>query len=283
MSRLSTAQLMALAESMPERERSIVETTSSLRLVAGGQLARLHFPEIGNAASRARAARRVLASLSDQQVLFRLERRIGGVRAGSAGHVFGLGPVGKRLIAYWQGEGLGRVRTPHEPGLVFVRHSLAVAEQYVTLREAERSGGPELVGFESEPGCWREFAGGYGDPVTLKPDAFVRLGVGDWEERSYLEVDCGTEGRGALLAKCRRYVAYFQAGVEQAEHGVFPRVVWITTNQARVRLLVEVCASLPAEHWQLFSVGTSKQLVELVSGRAGFIDNACSQTTQSGV
>jgi hypothetical protein len=144
-----------------------------------------------------------------------------------------------------------------------------VAEQYVTLIEAERAGRVELVAFESEPDCWRPLTSAYGRADTLKPDAFVRLGVGEFEERSFIEVDCGTEGRGALLAKCRRYTAYYQTGIEQAKHGVFPRVVWITTNQARVRLLVEVCASLAPEHWQLFSVSTADKATGLLSGEAG--------------
>jgi Replication-relaxation len=266
MSRVEAAGLVALADAVPERERQIIETTGRLRLVAGKQLERMYFSEIGRAASRARAARRIFAGLTEQGVLFRLERRIGGVRAGSAGHIYGLGPLGKRLLAYWQGEGLTRARTPHEPGPIFVRHTLAVAEQFVTLVEAERAGRFELVAFQNEPDCWRPLAGAYGRADTLKPDAFVRLGLGEFEERSFIEVDCGTEGRGALLTKCRRYTTYFQSGIEQAEHGVFPRVVWITTNQERVGLLVEVCASLAPEHWRLFSVGTASQVVALCSG-----------------
>jgi hypothetical protein len=259
---LSAAGLVRLAEVLGEREREIVETTGRLRLVAGKQVERLAFSSNLQPASRARAARRVLASLNEQGILFRLERRIGGVRAGSAGHVYGLGPVGKRLIAYWRGEGASRVRTPYEPGLAFVRHTLAVTEQYVLLREAERAADLELLAFDGEPDCWRSLPGG----DSLKPDALVRLGVGDFEERSFVEVDCGTEGRGALARKCRRYAAYFQTGIEQAESGVFPRVVWITTNQVRVKLLMEVCASLPAEHWRLFSVGTQERSVELLCG-----------------
>ncbi len=280
MSRLSMAGLLALAEAMPERERQIAETTGRLRLVAGKQLERLYFSEIGKAASRARAARRVLADLTERQVLFRLERSIGGVRAGSAGHVYGLGPIGKRLVSYWQGEGLTRVRTPHEPGVVFVRHTLAVAEQYMQLIETERAGRFELVAFESEPDCWRPLAGAYGRADTLKPDAFVRLGLGEFEECSFIEVDCGTTGRGALTRKCHRYVAYYQSGIEQAESGVFPRIVWLTTNQARVRLLVEVCASLAPEHWQLFSVGTADKAIGLLSGEAAK-DSAVLLTTLS--
>jgi hypothetical protein len=263
MKRLSATALVRLADDLDSRDREILETVARLRLLAGKQLERLCFFSISKPASRARAARRVLASLTDRGVLFRLERRIGGARAGSAGHIFGLGPVGKRLIAYWQGEGLAQVRTPHEPSLIFVRHTLAVAEQYVRLQEAERSAEIELLAFEAEPDCWRPIDG----HETLKPDAFVRLGVdADFEERNFLEVDCGTTGRGALIRKCQRYVRYCQGGTEQAEAGVFPRIVWITTTDRRVQLLGEVFAALPTDSHRLFMAGLSSQLVELCTG-----------------
>jgi hypothetical protein len=264
--RVSALELLTLAEAMPERERHIVETVGELRLVSGNHVERLFFDGEGTAASRGRSTRRVLAALSDQQVLTRLERRIGGVRAGSAGAVYGLGPVGKRLLAYWRGEGLKRVRAAYEPRSLFVRHTLAVAEQYARLVEAARDDRCDLLAFDSEPTCWRTYASGRGGLVTLKPDALVRLGLGDFEQRSFVEVDCGSEGRGALLRKCRYYVAYYQSGREQVETGVFPAVVWITTTQARVRLLVDVCSTLPPEYWRLFCVGTPERLLALCSG-----------------
>jgi hypothetical protein len=268
-SRVSAAALQSLADALPERERQIVETVGRLRLVTGSQLERLYFNGTGKAASRERAARRVFADLSEQHILHRLERRIGGVRAGSGGHIYGLGPVGKRLIAYWQGQGLVRVRTIHEPGGVFVRHTLATAEQYVRLIEAERAGQCELLTFDSEPSCWRRHISRDGRPVTLKPDAYVRLGVGEFEQRSFLEVDLGSEGRGALAAKCRYYINYYRSGQEQTQHGVFPRVVWATTNQARVRLLVDVCSALPPEYWQLFQVVLFDALINALTGKSG--------------
>jgi hypothetical protein len=269
MSRTSAGALISLAESMSPREREIVEAIAQLRLVAGSQLERLCFSEIVKSASRARVARRVLAGLVEARLLFRLRRRIGGVRAGSAGYVYGLGSVGKRLVSYWHGEGLQRVRAPHEPEAIAVRHTLGVAEHYVGLVEAQRQGRCDLLTFEGEPACWRSYIGLGGQSLTLKPDAFVRLGVGEFEERAFLEVDCGSEGRGALLRKCQRYVDYFNAGTEQANHGVFPRVVWSTTTQARVGLLSDVCASLPAEYWRLFGVGTPERALLLLSGKAG--------------
>lgn len=266
MSRLSATGLLQLAEQLPARERDIVATVDRLRLVSAKQLERLFFEGAEQQPSLARNARRVLARLNSDRLLVRLERRIGGVRAGSAGHIYGLGPVGKRLVAYWKGEGLPLVRSSYEPHTAFVRHTLAVAENYVQLVEAERANLCELLEFQSEPTCWRPFVGIGGMTIILKPDAFVRLGVGDYEERAFLEIDCGTEGRGALTRKCARYFAYFRSGREQAEGGIFPRTVWITTTRTRVQLLVDVCSSLPPAAWQLFTIGTNERAVELLLG-----------------
>jgi len=261
--RVSSRQLVELVETLSPRERQVVQTVGLFKLVTGSQLGRLFFLNIARAASRGRAVRREITSLAERHVLYPLPRRIGGVRAGSAGQVVALGPIGKRLLAYWQGEGFVRVRAVHEPGSLFARHTLAIAEQYVRLVEAERAGDVELLRFDTEPDCWRA-----GAAATLKPDAFVRLGVGEFEQRSFLEVDLGSEGRGALARKARAYVAYYQSGQEQDSTGVFPRVVWITTNAARVRTITEVCASLPAEFWQLFVVGTPERAIELLRGEA---------------
>lgn len=266
MTRVSATQLIALAEVMPERDRQIVQAVARLRLAAGSQLARLFFWNVASAASRGRSARRVLASLCAQHTLMPLERRVGGVRAGSAGTVYALGPIGKRLMAYWQGEGLLRVRAVHQPGAPFVRHTLTVAEQYVRLVEAERAGRLELLAFEAEPACWRTYHGPGGGVLTLKPDAFARLGVGDFEQRSFVEADLGSEGRGALARQCRAYLAYYLSGREQAEAGVFPRVVWLTTTEARVRLLRDICAGLPVEGRRLFTVAPFTDAISTLAG-----------------
>lgn len=261
MRRLGARMLVELAEQLPVRDRKLVETVERLRLVSGRQLERLFFAEIPVAASRARMARRALAGLVEAGVLGRIERRVGGVRAGAAGHVYYLTARGQRLLAYWQGDGLVRGRNPYEPSALFVRHTLAVAEVYVTLVEAERAGRLELLGFEGEPDCWRPFPG-IGRQV-LKPDALARVAGGEFETRAWLEVDCGTEGRTALLRKCRTYLAYHHSG---SETDVFPKVIWITTTQQRAGLLAEVCASLPADAWHLFAVTTPERLIDLLVG-----------------
>src|SRR5581483_10145540 len=94
----------------------------------------------------------------------------------------------------------------------------------------------------------------------------VRLGIGAYEERAFVEVDLGTESRAVILSKLRTYTDYFTTGAEQAEHGVFPRVVLLTNSERRQEVLVELCGRLPAEHWRLFAVGLLDDAVAQLAG-----------------
>jgi hypothetical protein len=271
MSRVSAAGLLRLASDLGERERTAVELVAKLRLISHAQLASLLAPPIDSAASplsAARSTRRILARLTALGVLARLDRRVGGLRAGSAGYVYYLGPVGQRLLAYWDGRGLVRGRFRPEPGGRYVRHRLAVTELYVRLHAADRVGELDLLTFEAEPDCWRRYLDGFGGSLVVKPDAFVRVGVGAYEDRCFVEVDLGTESRSVIATKLRAYVDYFQAGAEQAEHGVFPRVVLLTNSEARKAALVDVAGRLSAEHWSLFTIGTLDQALRIMTGTA---------------
>jgi protein involved in plasmid replication-relaxation len=265
MTRLTRSRLLALGSDLSARDREMVQTVARLRLVSGKQLERLFFCDGARPETRARLARRTQARLVAAGVLGRLERRVGGVRAGSAGYVYALGPAGQRLVRLWRGDDR-RSRPVYEPGGLFVRHVLAVSEAYVRLHEIERAGVLEVLGFEAEPACWRTFTGPGGGRAVLKPDAFVRLGTGAYEDRYFLEIDCGSEGRGALLRKCQTYLGYYRAGTEQTAHGVFPRVLWITTTERRARLLADVCRSLPREAGRLFAVTTEDDAAALLVG-----------------
>ena len=72
----------------------------------GKQLERLHFTELSGASGPV-VRRRVLGRLVRWEVLTTLERRIGGVRAGSSGLVYALNIAGKRLVTE-DAESLGR-------------------------------------------------------------------------------------------------------------------------------------------------------------------------------
>lgn len=269
MRRLSTAGLLRLGDELPDAERGLLQVVERLHLVSHAQLAALLGIAATSAASpdsRARQIRRLLQRLTDVGLLARLDRRVGGIRAGSSGFVYYLGPAGQRLLAYWQGQGLIRGRSRPEPGQSYVAHRLAVSQLYVYLRLAATRGELELLQFDAEPDCWRIHETGFGESVTIKPDAFVRLGVGAYEERSFVEVDLGSESRTVIARKLGVYIDYFQSGQEQAAAGVFPRVVILVPNETRKAALVEVASKLPAEDWQLFQIGPLSNGAQILRG-----------------
>lgn len=211
------------------RDLAIIGQVANLRLMTGRQIEAVHFPvgEHETAAAAARAARRCLERLACQRLLVRLDRRIGGIRAGSLSFVYALGPVGHRVLQ--RSDARPRYR---EPSAIFVDHTLGVAQLVIDLTEAARRDELDLLGCQAEPRCWRQFTSTSGLTV-LRPDLFVSLGVGDFEHRWFVEVDRGTEHLPALIRKCRQYEAYYATGVEQAEHGVFPRACWIVPDARR--------------------------------------------------
>ncbi len=268
MSRVSVPRLVALADGLSPRERQIVAAVARLTLVSGRQLLNLFFDSSSGSSTDTRRARRVLARLVEQRALDRLERRRGGAGGGSSAWVYALGPAGVRMVAYWAGEGLPRSRGAHEPGAAWTAHTLAVSELYVRLREAERAGRLELLAFDAEPDCWRRYTGLGGAAGVLKPDAYVRLGIGEYEDSFLVEVDMGTERRGQLTRQHHAYSEYFRAGVEQAKTGVFPSVLWIVPDARRVALLADIQRGLPAQARRLFTVATNERVLTVLCGLA---------------
>ena len=222
-----------LRSDLSGRDLAIIGQVADLRLMTGRQIEAVHFalPEHESEAAAARAARRCLERLARQRLLVRLDRRIGGVRAGSRSFVYALGPVGHRVLQ--RSDPRPRYR---EPSAIFVDHTLAVTQLVVDLTAAARRAQIDLLGCQPEPRCWRQFTSTSGLTV-LRPDLFVSLGVGDFEHRWFVEVDRGTEHLPALIRKCRQYEAYYGTGAEQAEHDVFPRVCWIVPDTRRANRL----------------------------------------------
>lgn len=252
--------------SLTDRDRSLVRSVSDLRFVSGDQLARLHFIE-ADPQAQARAARRALVRLVRLDVLARLPRRVGGVRSGSAGFVYHLGVVGYRLaVRYgWQPE--RRRRRSDVPGTAFLNHSLAVAELHTLLVEADRSRRIELLELSAEPSSWRSYGGvGVQRAQTLKPDSYVRLGLGEYEDSYLIEVDRGTEGSTTIERKLREYVAYEASGIEQEARGVFPRVLWLTPDVGRAAAIEAVVRRLSKASRELFAVALLGDAADVVSG-----------------
>lgn len=231
--RSGRAAARRLRERLSSRELAVLKDVERFRYMSARQIEALHFFGHATALTGARACRRVLERLTVAGALVRLERRIGGVRAGSASFVYALGAMGAKIL---HGETGSRIRH-REPSAEFLDHTLAVVQLVVDLRTMERSGDLEIVSVETEPACWRRFAAGLEGMVVLKPDLAVTLAVGDFEYHWFVEIDRATHSSSAVLRKCRVYQDYWTTGLEQSRTGLFPRVLFVTPNEKRASLL----------------------------------------------
>jgi hypothetical protein len=267
--RYFTAQhVRKLAERLSEQDWLVLKQVSSLRFVSGSQLTRLCFSASDDPRANARAARRTLLRLTRLGVLARLPRPVGGVRAGSAGFVYRLGLGGHRLsvLRGWQPE--RQRRRSLVPGTLFLRHTLAIAELHTRLIEDERSGRFELLALTAEPLCYRTYDGLGGQRVVLKPDSYVRLGLGPYEDSYFIEVDRGTEGSRALSWQLERYVAFHLSGAEQTERGVFPRSLWLTSTPERIGVIADCVRRLPPDTRALFAVAPFADALTVMTDKA---------------
>lgn len=258
---LGRRALGQLREQLSERDLAVIESVRQHRFLTARQIEQLHFAEHSSAQAGARVCRRVLARLSRDRLLIRLERRIGGIRAGSASFIYALGPIGSRLVDEHR-------RRFTEPSALFLDHTLAVAEAHVQLMIAARTGRLNLIRVDVEPGCWRRFTGSGGAPETLRPDLYVVTASGPFEDCWFLEIDRSTESPAAIARKCRAYEIYWRTGREQEQHGTFPLVGWVAPNHQRVQRIEKVIASTRNLKRELFRSTTSEGLVELVVGSA---------------
>jgi hypothetical protein len=222
---------------LSEREMTVLLWVDDFRFMTAQQIERLHFAGHASGDTAARIRRRVLERLTAARLLTRTERVIGGVRGGSAGFVYGIGPVGHRLL-----HDNGSRGRWEEPSLAFLDHTLAVAEVAVTIAEHERAGGFEILDLQSEPSCWRSFSRGLAGRDVLKSDLFLSVADNEYEHRWFIEVDRGTESTRAIRDKCQVYEDYRRSGVEQNLHDIFPKVLWIVPTASRAQRLRDLIA-----------------------------------------
>jgi hypothetical protein len=252
--------VLALRQRLSDRDRKILEHVGLLRLLRAPQIQTLLFPDERHAspATAARCCRRALERLTRERLLVRLERRVGGVRAGSASFIYALGSLGQRVLDHE-----GARRRLSEPSERFVDHTLAIAAFFVELTVRARAGAWDLLEWQSEPRCWREVTT-LGGRITLRPDLFVVLGAGGYELRWFVEIDRGSEHLPAVTRKCRLYHSYYKGGDEQRRHGVFPRVLWVVPDERRAQRLHALIAADRRLTSNLFRVATDGHALETI-------------------
>jgi hypothetical protein len=260
----SRAALTRLESRLSERDWAIIRFVQQHHFVTTTQLRRCFFPDHASQLAAARACVRVLDRLLTLRILTRLERRVGGVKHGSASFIWLLDVVGERLT---RGERRARRRS-QEPSPSFLAHALAIVDVHVQLLEAAHAGHFTLNSVQIETDAWRTYIAPHGGTSFIRPDLFVTTSTDQYDDHWYVEVDMGTESLPVVLRKCRAYEDYRRTGRAQTEHGVFPRVLWMLPTTARVARLKAALAADPNLPDRLFSVLTSEELLGTLRGLA---------------
>lgn len=265
--RISSTAIDVINDRLSDRDRLILRSVDDHQFLTARHIETLHFDSIAPDA-RSRITRRALVRLRGLRVLDTLDRRIGGIRAGSHGFIYHIGVAGDRLIER-PARRCGRLR--YEPSARFLNHRLAVADAHVTLIEADREARIDLADSAVEPATWRTFTGLGAARRTLKPDLYAETATADDLVRAwFIEVDLGTEHIPTLLTKCREYEAYRQTGIEQDRHGAFPLVIWSLTHpdpakaERRRQALAEAIATDRTLPSALFRIVAPEQLLPLI-------------------
>jgi Replication-relaxation len=263
---LTAGRLDRIAADMTDLDMAVLGFVATSRLATSKQLVRRFWTDDPKAnPARARAGARALKRLTDWRVLDPLPGRArGGVRGGSATLIYAVGPAGSKLLKR-RGLHLRRLGTPGER---FTKHVLACTSVVVDLHAADRSGVLELIEIQQEPTSHRAFLGAWGARLTVRPDLFVRVGVGALEDRWFSEVDLATEHTGTLRAKCERYLAHHRTGTEQQDHGIYPRVLWAVPDVRRAEQIADVLRRLPTPADKLFSICLLDEVVGFLASEA---------------
>jgi hypothetical protein len=240
MRRRSLDYLATHIDQLSERDRAILTDLENTRVLTGAQLQRLRFADIATSA-RARDRRRVLARLTYHGFVSTLDRRIGGVRAGSAGHVYRLTPTARRLLDMQRNQPARLLRT-RTPGALFLNHALEISQMYVNLIEASRTNDFCVSTFNTEPACWHPT----GNSAYLKPDAYLVLATPTYQDCWWLEIDRATESRHRIKRKIQSYMDHLTTGGTGPD-GIPPRILFTTPDTTRSATIRKVITTLATE------------------------------------
>ncbi|WP_103338774.1 replication-relaxation family protein [Amycolatopsis sp. CA-126428] len=239
--RVTTTALRDLAGQLPDRYVAALRHLAAVRVLTGAQLdTLLTEPAATTAATVRRVRRRIMTRLAGAGLVAMLPRRVGGVRAGSVGHVYAITHTGRRFLAIADdAPEPPRARYFQQPTTPYLAHALTVSGLYVTLTTISRAGSFGLARFDAEPACWWPIGGGR----TLRPDAYLVLDTPTHAECWWIEVDQATETVPRLRAKLRTYLTH-AAGGGSGPDGVFPRVLITAPSRQRADVIGSVISGL---------------------------------------
>lgn len=155
-----------------------------------------------------------------------------------------------------------------EPSTRFTQHTLAVAELGIGLRHAAHQGLIELSLLRTEPACWHSSLNRHGVAEQLKPDLHLVTAAGQFEDHWFIEMDTGSEHVPVVLGQCHVYQRFALTGRYQAEHAVFPTVLWVVPHDARAASLKTSITDDPQLDENLFRFVTTDNALALITATA---------------
>ncbi|MGH2878457.1 MAG: replication-relaxation family protein [Solirubrobacteraceae bacterium] len=145
------------------------------------------------------------------------------------------------------GERAPRGGDRREPNPLFLAHSVALTDLYVTLQVDAPATGLSLFDYRREAAAREPFEHA-GRRRALAPDALVILA--DEHERrlaAFVELDLGTMSHPRLQAKADLYAAYTAAGAWRERHPFLPALLFLTTTEVRALRFLDALESAFAE------------------------------------
>ena len=224
---MTRKQSRKTAGALTERDKEILCSLCRFHCLTTMQIKRLHFADAATPTAAARAANLRLSRLKELCLIDRLDRRVGGLRAGSTSFTWRLDEAGRKMFDIRKNPARKRF---FEPSGKFLAHTLAIAEICIRIGEMPGVGMSEA---RLEPDCWRQYVGAGGLVRTLKPDLYTVISHGEYEYCLFFEVDLATESVTRLIGKCEQYLEYYRNGGEQAVFTLFPAVVWLVPTEKR--------------------------------------------------
>ena len=262
--RLGRRQLEMIADQLDHIDHRLLSLLRTHRYATTRQLSDISRLATAYASARS-ALRQTTRRLNRHRhlgLVDHLERRIGGVRAGSTGYIWHLREPGHRLAAP---ERTTRHRTT-APSHASLAHTLVITEARLVIERAAHDTGGHLSLLRTEPDCWRHWLLPGGGKRWLKPDLEAITTTAANEEDHWLcEIDLNTENPARLLTKCHDYQDHLNTDTEQASTGYYPQVIWIMNSLRRAARLAEQIAADQYLTPGLFKIITSaEELARLI-------------------
>ena len=264
--RISQRYLYHGDKPMTNQHFEILQFLADASLATSSQLARLFFAESPTHRSQIRRSNLATKQLKEAGLIYHQPRKIGGWTRGSSSYIWSLTYKGWKKLKEINSSISLRFRNRVDFSQNHVEHTLAITEIFVELKELERLGKIKLEEFHYEPKSWRYYSDIGDSSLVLKPDAFAKITVGEYEDFYFFELDRSSESLTRIVNTCKKYIHYYNTGIEQRVNDIFPFVLWIVPDERRKENISNAIHLRLNNFWQIFQVVTLDEFSQFIHG-----------------